>query len=154
MPLPLHRRRLGKGILRQVEITTYAPLGCGELVRLGILLLIHAATLRPSLDAASLPVDGPSKAVVTTHRCPRTPPRRPRGDRRQTRDIATGDRALRLRKRLSECITVGSQVLLESGMDYVSGTATLDFGNQPKRRMIVLVDAKWLGSKSRHSVTL
>ncbi len=97
---------------------------------------------------------GLSKAVVTAHSCPRAPPRRPRCNRGQARDIATGDRTLRLGKGLRERITVSNQILLQGSMDHVGGAATLDFGDQPKRRMIVLVDAKCLGGESWHSVTL
>lgn len=143
MALTLHRRRLGNRVLGQVEITAYAPLGCRELIRLVIILSGHTATLRSGPDDGWT---GLSKAVVTTHGCLRTPLRRPRCDRRQAGNIAVGDRALRLRKGLCERITVSSQILLQSGMDYVGGATALDFGDQPKRRMIVLVDATRLGA--------
>ena len=80
----------------------------------------------------------------------RAPSRRTRGDRGKARNIAVGDCTLCLRKRIRERLTMGEEVLLQSGMDDISRAATLDFGDQPQRSMIVLVDAKRLGSQSSH----
>lgn len=87
---------------------------------------------------------------MAAHSSPRTPPRRTRRDRGKAREIAAGDSALGLRKGIRECLTVGKQILLQGGMDDICRTATLDFGDQPKRSMIALVDAKCLGGGSSH----
>jgi hypothetical protein len=87
---------------------------------------------------------------VTANGCLRAPPRRARCNRGEARDIAAGDSTLGLSKAIGERLSMGDQVLLQSGVDYVGGTATLDFGDQPQRRMIVLINAKRLGGESSH----
>ena len=69
---------------------------------------------------------------MATNGCPGTPSRRARRDRGEAGDIAVGDRTLRLREGIRKCLTMGDQILLQCGMDYIRWTATLDFGDQPR----------------------
>ncbi len=114
MAAMLRRRFLNNGVRRQIEIATYAPLGSSKLIRLGVLISVHVTTLRahPVPTPRLMPAQVLSKAVVTAHSYPRAPPRRARCDRSQARNIAAGDRTLRLRKGLRERITVSNQILL------------------------------------------
>ena len=47
---------------------------------------------------------------------------------------------------------MGVEVLLERSVDDIGRTTTLDFRDQPKRRVIVLVYPKCLGDCSRHAL--
>jgi hypothetical protein len=132
------------------QTTNTTPTAAGALGRQAEHVL-HGLTIGANADAtADACGETSSETVVTADSRLRAPSRRTRGDRGKACNIAVGDCTLCLRKRIRERLTMGEEVLLQSGMDDISRAAALDFGDQPQRSMIVLVYAKRLGSQSSH----